>query len=174
MQAVLEKTSSEFDLTEIINGEEIMSPSSFLNHQKILSNLNLEISIFLKQKKNGKIYFAPLDVIFEENVNRLQPDLIYLKNENTAILNDWIRGVPDMVAEVVSKGSFEKDTIEKKAIYEKYGVKEFWLVFPDYETIEVYTLENGKYKLFSAAETQGIIKSLIFEGLEIDIKNIFL
>jgi Uma2 family endonuclease len=170
---ILKKQSNDFDLTEIINGEERMPPSPFTRHQELVSNLFYEIREFIKKNNIGKVFLSPLDVIFEDNVNRLQPDLIFIKTENLAISQDWIRGVPDMVAEIVSKGSFEKDTIEKKAIYEKYGVKEYWIVFPEFETIEVYTLIDGKYKMLCAAEGAGIVKSKIIEGFEIDIKTVF-
>jgi len=172
MTDTLEKIKSDFDLSEIINGEEVMSPSPFINHQKIVSKIFLEISKFLEKNNLGGIYISPLDVIFEKDFNRLQPDLIFISKENSEILQDWIRGVPDMVVEVISKSSFKYDTVIKKDIYEKYGVNEFWLVIPDMEVIEVFVLEDAKYKLFSSAEGQGAVKSKVLSGFEFDIAKI--
>src|SRR3990172_515379 len=161
---------NDFDLTEIINGEEIVAPSPFRKHQDISGNLNEIIRQYIKKNKLGKLYYSPLDIILEEGINRLQPDLLFIKKENMAIAQDWIRGVPDMVCEIVSIGSVAMDTITKKDIYEQYKVPEYWIVMPEFNTIEVCALENDRYKLFSCAEGQGVVKSKVIEGLQVDIK----
>lgn len=115
----------DFDLTEIINGEEVTRPCPFCNHQAICGNLFMIIDDHAKANNLGNVYFAPLDVIFEEGVNSLQPDILFIRKENAAIEQDWIRGVPDMVCEIVSPGSLHMDTEVKKKIYEKYGVPEY-------------------------------------------------
>ncbi|MBF0345749.1 MAG: Uma2 family endonuclease [Nitrospirae bacterium] len=70
-------------------------------------------------------------------------DILFIRKENSAIMQDYIRGVPDMVCEIVSKGSVAKGTVTKKEIYERYKVPEYWIVFPELETIEVFTIEGG-------------------------------
>lgn len=75
----------DIDLTQIINGVEIMAPSPFGIHQRILYNLTLEIGIYLRSNPIGTLYTAPLDVILEEKINRVQPDLIFIKKENMGI-----------------------------------------------------------------------------------------
>ncbi|KJU87025.1 restriction endonuclease [Candidatus Magnetobacterium bavaricum] len=163
----------DFDLTEIINGVEVMGPSPFRKHQNISSNIYDLIRQHIRKTKAGKIYYSPLDVILQEDEQEIQPDLLFVRKENKAIAQDWIRGVPDMVCEIVSKGSVTKDTITKKEVYERYKVPEFWLVFPELETIEVLTIEGERYKVFSTAEGEGVIKSKVIEGLEIDVKDVF-
>lgn len=161
------KSSQDWDLSQIINGKEIEMPSPFLSHQKISRNLQRKLEDFVEKNELGEIYNAPLDVIFEDSVNRVQPDLIFISKDNQISLQDWIRGVPDLLVEVVSKGSFYIDTIDKKEIYQKYGVKEYWIVFPEYDTIEVYSLENQAFKLFSRGTDEEIVKSKLLEGFEI-------
>ncbi|KWT90498.1 Uma2 family endonuclease [Candidatus Magnetominusculus xianensis] len=163
----------DLDLTEIINGEEVMGPSPFGKHQGIGGNLYGIIWHYVKKNELGKVYYSPLDIIFEEGVNRLQPDILFIKKENMSIFQDWIRGVPDMVCEIVSPGSFERDTEIKKAIYEKYRVPEYWIVLPEFFTIKILTIEKDKYKLHSIAEVEGVVTSKVIEGLQIDIKDIF-
>jgi Uma2 family endonuclease len=162
-----------FDLTEIINGEETMGPSPFRKHQKILNKINIMLSFYIENKDIGEVFISPLDVILEENINRLQPDLIFIKKENLVIAQDWIRGVPDAVFEVVSEGSVTRDIIIKKDIYKKYKVPEYWIIIPDLNTVEVFIIENNEYKLFSYAEVTGIVKSKIIDGFEINIEKIF-
>ncbi|QWR77816.1 Uma2 family endonuclease [Candidatus Magnetomonas plexicatena] len=164
---------TDLDLTEIINGEEIMGPSPFMRHQDIVFNLADIIRHHVKTNKLGKVYLSPLDVIFEEGVNRLQPDILFIRKENLSIAKDWIRGVPDMVCEVISSGSYEMDTAVKKAIYEKYRVPEYWIVMPEPQTIEILTIVGDKYKLHSFAAFDGFVTSKIIEGLQVDVNDIF-
>ena len=125
----------DIDLTQIINGVEIMAPSPFGIHQRILYNLTLEIGIYLRSNPIGTLYTAPLDVILEEKINRVQPDLIFKLPEDA-----------ESIEEI-------NDTEEKFEIYQKYGVSEYWLVFPEQQCIEVYTLDNSCYSLYcSTAE----------------------
>ncbi|WP_236861837.1 Uma2 family endonuclease [Candidatus Magnetominusculus xianensis] len=160
-------------MTEIINGEEVMGPSPFFKHQRIVSKLHLIIGQFVNRNNLGEVCLSPLDVIFEEGVNRLQPDILFIKKENMNIGQDWIRGVPDMVCEIISAGSYEKDTDIKKAIYEKYKVPEYWIVIPELQTIEILTIDDDKYKLHSIAAFEGVVISKIIEGLQVAIKDIF-
>ncbi|MBF0517039.1 MAG: Uma2 family endonuclease [Nitrospirae bacterium] len=163
----------DLDLTEIINGEEIVSPSPFSRHQKIARKLIIMINRHIEAARLGELYFSPLDVILEEGLNRLQPDILFIRKENTAIIQDWIRGVPDMLCEIVSQGSFRWDTDVKKEIYEKYGVPEYWIIIPELKIFEVFTLEEGRYKLHSYAEAEGVVTSKVIEGLDVNIKEIF-
>ncbi|MBF0339208.1 MAG: Uma2 family endonuclease [Nitrospirae bacterium] len=78
-----------------------------------------------------------------------------------------------MVCEIVSKGTSAKDMITKKDIYQRYGVPEYWIVIPELEMIEILTLKDGRYELFSYAECSGVVKSRVMDGLEIDIEKIF-
>ncbi|MBF0567152.1 MAG: Uma2 family endonuclease [Nitrospirae bacterium] len=163
----------DFDLTEIINGEEVMTPSPFGKHQKVIQKIAWEILSYLKKHDLGELYWAPFDVILEEGQARLQPDLFFIRKENMAIFQDWIRGVPDMVCEIVSPGTYKRDTITKKEIYEKYGVPEYWLVLPELKIIEVLTIEESKYKLYSYAEGDGVVTSKVIDGLTVNVKDIF-
>ncbi|MBF0321069.1 MAG: Uma2 family endonuclease [Nitrospirae bacterium] len=163
----------DLDLTEIINGEEVVSPSPLRKHQEIVKRLNRVIDRHVEANGLGKFYFSPLDVILEEGLNRLQPDLLFISKENTAIEQDWIRGVPDMVCEIISPGSYDRDVFVKKAIYEKYGVPEYWVVLPDFKAIEVLIIDNGRYARHSYAELEGVVTSKAIEGLRVNIKDVF-
>ncbi|KWT89817.1 Uma2 family endonuclease [Candidatus Magnetominusculus xianensis] len=163
----------DLDLTEIINGEEVMSPSPHSKHQKITRKLNRLIDRHVEANGLGELFFSPLDVILEAGVNRLQPDILFIRKDNTAIIKDWIRGVPDMVCEIVSPGSYDKDVSVKKAIYEKYGVPEYWIVLPDFRAIEILYIDNCKYIRHSYAEIDGMVTSKAIKGLQININDIF-
>ncbi|MBF0536219.1 MAG: Uma2 family endonuclease [Nitrospirae bacterium] len=163
----------DLDLTEIINGEEVVSPGPLRKHQKITKKLTIIINRHVEAKGLGEIYFSPLDVILEEGINRLQPDILFIRKENVAIEQDWIRGVPDMVCEIVSYGTYKMDMVVKRGLYEKYKVPEYWIVVPELSAIEILTLDNDKYKTHSIAEIEGVVTSKVIEGLEVNIKDIF-
>ncbi|MBF0466457.1 MAG: Uma2 family endonuclease [Nitrospirae bacterium] len=164
----------DFDLTEIINGEEVVTPSPLWIHQIIRDNLFRKIDRHVEQKGLGRLSSSPLDVIFEEGQLRLQPDLLFIRKENMpVVITDWVRIMPDMVCEIVSPGTYKRDTITKKEIYEKYGVPEYWVVIPALKIIEVLTIDEGKYKLYSYVEGEGVVTSKVIDGLQVNVKEIF-
>ncbi|MBF0321030.1 MAG: Uma2 family endonuclease [Nitrospirae bacterium] len=169
----METSERDLDLTEIINGVEVMGPSPFRRHQRISGNLNYIIHHYVKTKDLGQVYYSPLDIILEEGVNRLQPDLLFIRKENMAILQDWIRGVPDMVCEIVSADTYERDTAVKRAIYERYRVPEYWIVLPEFQAIEVLAIEDDRYRQHSFAELEGMVISKVIEGLQVNLNDIF-
>ena len=169
-------SKSEFDLSQILNGVTVMAPSPFGFHQNIISNLVLLIGNHAKLHKSGKILTSPLDVIFEEGYNVLQPDLIYIKKENMSIFdsNGHIHGVPDLLIEIISASSVSRDTVEKFKIYEKYGVGEYWIVFPEQKVIEVFVLKDGKYSLLCSTEnSEGIVTSIVLQDFKINVDEVF-
>ncbi|OJV16514.1 MAG: restriction endonuclease [Dyadobacter sp. 50-39] len=153
------------DLTQIINGEEVMSPSPKMPHQRASSRLLRTLMNFVGDNQLGEIYHAPFDVIFEEDFNHLQPDIFFVSVQNQNIVVDWVRGVPDLVIEIVSPGSKKVDTLIKKQIYERYGVNECWIVFPENLRIEVYTLADNHYVLYGSFSDHELVRSRVFERL---------
>jgi Uma2 family endonuclease len=160
------------DLTQIINGEEVMSPSPKELHQFVASELVFLLTSYVKTHRLGRVYFAPFDVIFEEDFDRLQPDILFVSNENRKILQDWVCGVPDLVIEIVSPGSRKMDTVIKKDIYQRYGVPECWIVFPKKVCIEVYTLVDGKYALYGSFSDEEMVRSGMFDDLSFSVKSV--
>ncbi|WP_167880099.1 Uma2 family endonuclease [Leptospira brenneri] len=170
-------SKSEFDLTQILNGVSFVTPSPLGIHQQILGKLFFQLQLHLQKENLGKIFISPLDVILEKDVNVVQPDLIYIKNENLSIFhpNGHIKGVPDLLVEIISPGSISRDSVEKFAIYEKYGVSEYWIVFPEQKVIEVFVLKEGKYSLICSTEnTNGIISSSAFPNWNLHLDLLFL
>lgn len=158
---------------EVMKGELIMVPAPFTIHQRISENLGFIISKYVREKNLGSVFHAPTDVVFADDVV-VQPDILYVSNNRRDIIKEAaIIGSPDLVIEIVSPSSASYDTIEKREVYEKYGVKEYWLVFPQEKAVEVLTIEKGIYKEFCKARKTGIVKSNIIEGLIVEIKEVF-
>jgi Uma2 family endonuclease len=167
---------SDLDLSQIINGVTIMAASPFGYHQKLSMKISFLIQLFLEKNPIGQILAAPLDVILEKDFNVLQPDIIFIKNENSYIYHPdgHIHGVPDLLIEIVSPSSVPRDTVDKFRIYEKYGVNEYWIVFPEQKVVEIFTLQNGYYTLFCSTESKNDnIKSVVISNFQIQNKDIF-
>src|SRR4051812_23548492 len=159
---------------EIIDGEMIQKSAPTPMQQEVSRNLLFALETFNRQQKKGSIFYAPVDVYLDE-YNKPQPDIIFVSNEKKAIItNDGIMGIPDLIIEIISPTSVIRDRIEKKNLYERMAVQEFWLVDPQYAAIEIYTFKNNRFELYSAATIlEGESKSALFEGLTINLADIF-
>jgi Uma2 family endonuclease len=145
------KILPEGTLAEVINGNFYLSPSPLSRHQIVLNKINFSFQKFFEQHPVGGVYISPLDVYLDESRNAVQPDLIIILNENSSILNPdgHIHGVPDLLVEVLSDGNNQHDLIVKKELYEKFGVKEYWIVNPVSKETTIFFLVNGQYQLVS-------------------------
>ncbi len=159
---------------EVINGRLEEMPAPGFEHQDILMVLAYIMFGFVKLKKLGKVLPSPFDVILAENII-VQPDIVFVSSEDLKNIKEGrLFGTPDLVVEIVSPSTTRRDTVVKKGIYEEFGVKEYWIVYPDEKAMEVWVLgESGKYELYSFAEKEGKVKSKVLEGLEVDIKEVF-
>jgi Uma2 family endonuclease len=137
----------EGTLAELINGSIYMSPAPSPNHQSVIRELSFAILSYIRENNNkGELFFAPCDVFLDEQTNAVQPDIIFISEENESIIRqDAIHGIPNMIIEVLSPGSSEHDLITKRMLYEKFGVQEYWIVFPETKETIGFTLTDGNY-----------------------------
>jgi Uma2 family endonuclease len=135
----------EGTLAELINDIIYMSPTPDFNHQKISMKLSREISFFVEAGNLGECITAPMDVFFD-NKNVLQPDILFIAKENLGIIkNGKVKGAPDLIIEILSPGNKRHDTEKKKAAYEKFGVKEYFVTDPETKETITWYLQNGAY-----------------------------
>ena len=129
---------------EIINGEIYdMTPSPTSRHQTVSGQLYVRIWNYLKEQGHPcRVFDAPLDVILAQD-QVVQPDIFIVCDPEK--IKKYIFGAPDVIFEIASPSTTLKDRREKMAIYEKFGVTEYFLVDPEAELIEKYMLSNGRY-----------------------------
>ncbi len=84
-----------------------------------------------------------------------------------------ISGAPDLIIEIISPSTAYYDMFDKKELYEHFGVKEYWIVDPIRQWVEVYDLKDKRFELLQRKEKDGAIQSLVLKGFEIDLKTIF-
>ena len=170
----------EFDdtdtyLYELLEGELVKKKAPAPRHQLILAELYDQVKAFVRQQPQpGKVLFAPVDV-FLDDTSAPQPDLVYVAPDKMGLItNDGVMGAPTLVVEIISPSSIYRDRVTKKALYERFGVQEYWLVDPADNFIEIYTLTDGQYKLFSAASTEeGQLSSRALPDLLLNLNTLF-
>lgn len=138
----------EGTLAELIEGKIYMSPSPIFSHQSVLQDIFVALNEKIRNKGLGIVVLAPFDVYLDKNRNAVQPDIVVVLKANESILNKQghIHGVPDVLFEILSEGNKTHDTVRKKRLYEKFGVKEFWTVDPETKEANGFVLEKGKYQ----------------------------
>ncbi len=141
------KSLPEGTLVELIENSLYRSPSPLPRHQLVLNEINFQLLLLFKKSKSGMVYLSPFDVYLDESGNAVQPDLSIILNSNprTVQPDGHFHGVPDMIIEILSHGNKDHDRVKKKALYEQFGVKEYWMVDPETKATEGYTLKNGAY-----------------------------
>ena len=164
MAAALPESNTQ---TELWDGEITMSPAPTPSHQQIVLNFATLLRAFVIAKKLGRVFVSPIDVVLSQR-RSVQPDVIYVSKPRASIIQEVIRGVPDLVAEIVSEGSWKRDRVDKKGLYEQFGVAEYWIIDPESRTIEVFVLGRGGYQLHSRAEPGQSAASLLLPGFAAD------
>ena len=157
---------------EIIDGVAYnMSPAPKVKHQRISGKLFLKINDKLEKSKTKgcEIFIAPTDVVLDE-YNVVQPD-IFIVCDKKKITEDNIKGAPELIIEIVSKTTAYKDTKIKKDLYERFGVKEYLLIYPELEIAERFLLKDGKYGSPDRFNWDEILKLKVFD-IEINLWEI--
>jgi len=130
--------------TELIEGEIIVSPTPNIPHQRLVFKLAKLVEVVIP---DGEIIIAPMDVYLDDN-NVVQPDIFWVSANGLAVPDGtkFFRGAPDLVIEILSPSTTRRDREAKFRLYERFGVREYWLVDPEAQLIEVYRLVNGKFE----------------------------
>jgi Uma2 family endonuclease len=149
----------EGTLCQLINDKLIMSPAPIDLHQIIAGEIFIEVSLYLRANRIGEVRIAPYDVHFSKE-NILQPDILFIKKENlTKIKSRGLFGAPDLVIEILSPATSHLDFGEKKLLYEKYGVPEYFIVEPNSKSVTSFLLKNKEYQ--EQKVKKGMIKSVV-------------
>lgn len=130
---------------ELLNGKLIlMSPRPTVNHNRVAFNIAFAFKAYLRGKTCEA--FANGTDVYLTKEDRVIPDVMIICKKDI-VKRNGIHGVPDLIVEVLSPGTEKRDRGYKKDLYEKCGVREYWMVEPEIRTIEVYLLADGAYRL---------------------------
>ena len=146
---------------EVINNVLYMSPSPIFNHQKLVSTLFLKLGNHIEEKALGELIVSPFDVYLDEYISAVQPDLLFIARRNKGILKEdgYAHGAPDLIIEILSNNETRDRTL-KKSLYEKAGVKEYFIVAPETKEVISYYHTGKKYEK-GAAQKGKIVSRML-------------
>jgi len=174
-------TWSDEERWELIDGTAYdMSPAPGVEHQRISMELSRQISLYLKGKP-CQVFSAPFDVKFSESSNAsdnycdtvVQPDLLVVCDK-TKLDARGCNGAPDLIIEILSPSTAVKDLKIKFSLYERYGVKEYWMVHPAEQTLLIYKRDDsGKYGAAERYAGDDMVSVPMLGELIIDLGEVF-
>ncbi len=158
---------------ELLNGELIVAPSPSRRHQDIVLTLGPLVRQFVLERGLGWVAVAPMDVVLSGD-NVVQPDILFVSNNRASILTDAnVQGAPDLTVEVLSPSTAQTDRGDKMAIYGGHGVREYWIVDPAAETVEVYVGGDAGWSLQARYRRGETLTSPLLERLVLEVEDIF-
>ena len=165
------------DRVEILKGKIFkMSPAPAISHQSISFNLSGLFFMYFHNKP-CKVFASPFDVVFKNKDGKedtvVQPDLCVVCDPEKLADGKRCQGAPDLIIEILSPGNSKKELKNKYELYQEAGVREYWVVRPDYKEITQFVLENNKYRTLPPVVEGSIIHSAIFPDLSLQTEDIF-
>jgi len=158
---------------ELVDGDLFLTPAPTPNHQQIAGELFARLREFVEGQRLGRVVIAPCDVVLSR-YDVVQPDVFFVRAERLSIIGEKnIQGAPDLVIEVLSPSTEERDRQMKAKLYARSGVRELWIVDPAAKTIELYAGSGAAFRrvaLFTIADT---VRSAVLPGLEISLALVF-
>ena len=163
---------------EVIEGDLYVTTAPDLDHQEPITQLMGLIVPYLRQRprgRRGKLYTSPVGLILDER-NGVQPDLVYVSPDRAGILTRrGIRGVPDLVVEILSPSTEATDRGVKFRRYAAFGIPHYWIINPATRTLEAYRLAAGadEFELSGTFGPDATFEPELFPGLAIPIGDLW-
>ncbi len=157
---------------ELIDGELIEMASPTVPHQSVDALLGSKLVIFVTELGLGMVFHS-IDVVLSLH-NTFRPDLIFVSNERSDIITHAnIQGAPDLVVEIRSPSTASLDETTKRELYERYGVREYWMADPDARTLTVLVLGENGYEVAGIYGRGDTLASPTLEGFSLNLDEIF-
>ena len=168
------RATPEDERCELLDGELIMVAAPNVKHQRVQGNLYFQLRLFITRYKLGELFFAPCDVVLSDT-DVVQPDLLFVSREREHLLSSGenVQGAPDLVIEVLSPATADRDRGYKREIYGKHGVREYWLVDPMAETVTIHRQRNGVLAVAHTFNREQTLRSALLPGLDLRLDDVF-
>ncbi len=164
---------SEAMRVELLGGDLDMTPGPSPYHQQIARNLGHALWAFVRDNGQGEVLFAPVDVILSE-ADVAQPDLLFIAARRRGIIRqDAIHGAPDLVVEILSPATAERDRSYKRTLYARAGVREYWLVDPESHAVEVLVLGGKGFRKKAHYARDETLESPLLKRLSVPLREVF-
>jgi len=169
----LRSTPDDGKRYELFEGNLIVSPVPTTSHQIAVANLFLLLSSFVRRENRGRVLSAPCDVFFSD-ATVVQPDLLFVgKDRSSIVKEEYIEGAPDLVVEVVSPNSEERDRGYKFKLYAEQGVKEYWLADCQKRVLQIFGLTSSGFQLAGDFKDDEEVGSPMFPELRFHVSELW-
>jgi Uma2 family endonuclease len=170
------RPASDINHYELLGGHIVMTPPAGYPHGEIGSALQFLLVAFVRARKVGRVFDSSQGFRLPTG-DTVEPDHSFVSNERWTAMGapvhgEFLRVVPDLVVEVLSRSTRARDRRQKKKIYERNGVREYWLVDAAARSITVFVLRDGRYEKGRLYEEGERVRSEILEGLEEDVSTL--
>ncbi len=160
---------------ELIDGDHYVTPAPKTKHQKVSGKIFGELYVYLQEHSVGFLFAAPTDVVLSD-LDIVEPDLLFIAACRSTIITDAnVQGAPDLVVEILSERSRKTDEIIKRKLYERYGVKEYWIVDLELDTVKIYRMTETGYVRSAelSREANDSLTSSLLPGFHCPLMTIF-
>lgn len=158
---------------ELLDGELLMTPAPAEIHQRISILLGWRLLQFVTENGLGRVYQAPFDVVLSD-MDVVQPDLLFISNARAHIVTAAnVQGAPDLVVEILSPSTAERDRTLKRRLYARHGVSEYWIVDTEAGSVEVLLLREGGFEVAGTYGGGDTLTSPTLRGFELGIDDMF-
>jgi Uma2 family endonuclease len=158
---------------EILDGELEVSPAPAPLHQRVSQSLSLALGNHVRERRLGRIYCAPIDVILAPTTV-VQPDLIFVSTaRESMVTRRAVEGPPELAVEILSPWSVRRDRVAKAALYARFGIGHYWLLDPEERVLEAYEAAGEEYRLVATHGVTGTMRTSLFPELEIDLSALW-
>ena len=158
---------------ELIDGEFYMAPAPSWEHQESTANLVSTLRDFVRSNGLGRVVASPIDVFLSDE-DVFQPDIVFVSAGRLDIIHSsGVHGTPDLVIEMLSPSTAQRDRIMKRARYELFDVSEYWQADPIAKTIAVLRLQNGAFEQVGVFTEGMTVETPLLPGLRVDVSAVF-
>ena len=158
---------------EILDGELAVTPSPRTKHQLVSANLVVALATWVRSKKLGRIWHAPLDLILADTTI-VVPDIIYVSKKRGAIVSErGLEAAPDLVIEILSRSTAQRDRGIKMQLYARYDVPRYWIVDASRHTLEIYALRDRDYERLAKYRDDDVVRTDVPAGFEIPLPELW-
>ena len=167
------RNTPEDERYELIDGELIMAAAPSVIHQIVQDNIGLPLNLFIRANNLGRMLYAATDVYLSDT-NVVQPDLLFVSRERAHILTySVVNGAPDLVVEILSPSTARRDAIQKRELYARYRVPEYWQAETDAPRVTVLALAGADYEVAGLYGMGDTLVSPLLPGFRLDVDDIF-
>ena len=158
---------------EILDGDLVVTASPMTRHQRVSRNLEVVLHIHVQENDLGEVFDAPIDVVLDRHTV-VVPDLVFISKARSAIIQrHGIVGAPDLLVEILSPATAERDRDTKAKLYARFGVDHYWIVDAESEELHVYKRDGTLYRAPATHRGRTVVCVPPFPDLALDLASVW-